>query len=116
MTPRLIEKLKALGFTVNYNNIGLGRTFFITEPYVAGARGNYYDTEAGAWLEISKWVASPEGMKATMADKVRWLLGNGRRCDIGERTDPDGSQRFFANRERGDSPEAAVHELWLKVP
>lgn len=119
MTPRDIEKLKAIGFTV------------IHEPHTHPSNQNYYQlkpaqgqpdglhlvwvpTEELGWEAHKRYVTSPDGMKATMADKIRF---------IGDMEICQGLSGWTAFKGRGpdtesgegDSTEAAVDALFWKV-
>lgn len=117
-TKREIEKLEAIGYEVitikhlfrkaffaaNLNNdwfcVGGGRTIVTYREF---------KTENAAWDYCSAHAQSPEGMKATMADKVRWLIEHCHDAALVELfrdTSPLGMPK----------PEAAVDALFWKVP
>lgn len=111
MTPRDIEKLKAIGYHVSSDFNGVSTHWFADRGY-HGMPATICDSEAEAWSACKTHAQSPEGLKATMADKVRWLV------DIGVRALPNGhfEARSYLVKVEGASPEAAVDALFWKVP
>lgn len=107
MTPRDIEKLKALGYSFNSNAAGC---------YVL-LNGSVVDHQGGdePWT-VAQDHSQFEGLKATMADKVRWL-------DTSVDIYPDENRTTWVAQitssytyGSGQSPEAAVDALFWKVP
>jgi hypothetical protein len=115
MTPRQIEKLKAIGYDVQPIATGGNKS---TGPSYAPWHSGM--SEAEAWQCAMAHASSPEGMVATMAAKVKWLCGKLYPLSIGCWKV---NKRFvFAatvgveTGPQADSPEAAVHALWEAVP
>lgn len=136
MTPRDIEKLKAIGYTVR-KVLDLGWDGFTPAANRAiqeetwedggdiGDGDDFFASEEAAWQGCLAHAQSPEGLKATMADKVRWLLANGETTFTGsgrfEMSGPHDDGFHATCRQaigifRADSPEAAVDALFWKVP
>lgn len=105
MTPRDIEKLKAIGYHFD------GR--YVTWPGCAPVRS---PGKLDVWKACKTHAQSSEGLKATMADKVQFLS----RQEVLVIQGTDGlwtTHRFGRAAEQtfGPSPEAAVDTLFWKV-
>lgn len=107
LTARDIEKLKALGLRIQGAPQG-PRQAEMTQA----------EMELQQWADIKECVQS-SWLKATMADKVRWLNDQTSRAVIIEKV----RSRYQADAmlnpcvsADGDSPEAAVDALFWKVP
>lgn len=111
-TPRDIEKLRAIGHEVRASNLKTPGAAF--RGKVPGKGAFYRNSETEAWDGCKAYAQSPEGMKATMADKVRWLGP----IEFGW-WKPLTEKRWVARNAMrsaiGDSPEAAVDALFWKV-
>lgn len=119
-SSRDIGKLKAIGYTVYRNHAGSYNWYPVGSQEGLAAP----PTEGEAWKFSKAHAQSPEGMKATMADKVRWLnVEFGKTGHIGAVViaGPYGDGHFAASHQlsgqhEADSPEAAVDALFWKVP
>jgi predicted NUDIX family NTP pyrophosphohydrolase len=89
MTPREVEKLRAIGYRVERNGV-------LNLLVVSGPGALFLEkTEEGGWETCKAHAQSPEGRKATMAAKVDWLLANGHEfCINGVLTDGDSADFF----------------------
>lgn len=124
VTPRQREKLEALGFRS-------------VQPSVAGGAGKVevplafrsccddgsiswfpdsHNDEAAAWAQAMAMVRSPEGLKATMADKVRWLNDQRVRVMFQLSIYAPHEGPYWTNSETARAPEVAVDALFWKVP
>lgn len=79
--------------------------------------GEVFTTEEEAWERCKSYTRSEEGMKATMADKVRWLRDNGHTIVFGNErvhvtSDSYGLIEFADQR----SPEVVADDMFWKVP
>lgn len=106
--PRDIEKLRAIGYTWTPTEVSLhGRR---VGDYIMGGKDPASAAKAHG--------QSPEGMKATMADKVRWLCEQRPRL-LYFNANINGfkaSETHESREETAASPEAAVDVLFWKVP
>jgi len=119
LSPRMIEKLEAIGYQistpptteVHFHGRRIG-------DYIMGARHTPDLGRQRAWKGALIHAESLEGMKITMADKVRWLSTTFPGFMVTVRTvDGKFNARVVEFRIAGaDSPEAAVHALWESVP
>lgn len=137
ISARTIEKLKAIGYTV----IGRGGNWVIYNhnglTTNGGADLKSTGSEESAYRVSREHAQSPSGMKATMADKVRWLqtaeipglrirhldapypvAGQPGRWAIHAHTTVVSADLVHTGDEYGEgaSPEAAVDALFWKVP
>lgn len=127
MTPREIEKLQAIGYNFTqykWGHIWLpprGARPLVDKEFNFGI----VDAESGS-LDMAKAHAqSAEGLKATMADKVRYINEKHLRGVLVEPVWEDGDSDFYAtltrqdgrgkHTEGGQSPEAAVDALFWAV-
>lgn len=119
MTPRDIEKLEAIGYEVKDPRNGIwsvhGHCFDNLEDY------HLASSQEEGWRDCKDDAQSPEGMKATMADKVRWLTQTRDHYFVIEWMATDMWLASVGVGERlildtGDSPETAVDTLFWKVP
>lgn len=118
LTPRQIEKLEAIGYEI---------TLPATEIHFRGRRVGDYVMGAAhladlgrqrAWKGAMNHASSDEGMKITMADKVRWLSTTFAGFMVTVRSVGGKFHARVAEIRIGDadSPEAAVHALWVNAP
>lgn len=119
MTPRDIEKLKAIGIREAWQE---HTHYFIGFPgpkkawTTEWAAHQSTHSKDDAVAEAKAYVQSPEGMRATMADKVRFL------GTLIVQAPANGLPWYAARFEplvpmgTGESPEAAVDALFWKVP
>lgn len=113
MTPRDIEKLKAIGYDLTSLLRAEYRRILVNGDDAPHGEG---------WDAAKAHSRSPEGLKATMADKVRWLAENeehGAGVLISAWSDTKFSAEFDhgdSEFEQGGSPEAAVDALFWRVP
>lgn len=116
VSERDIEKMRDIGYHVDEEHLGDGDKVAIADrgyhgmPATIMANGD--DDVADAWASCKAHAQSPEGMKATMADKVRWLHERWNYAIESSRH----HGRFRFGDGEGDSPESAVDALFWKVP
>lgn len=112
VSSRDMEKLKAIGYTAN--RTGTGK--FVVSRQWGEPGGEYlggrFDTEEIAF-RAAQIHSQTDGLKATMADKVRLL------SSVQVYTLVIASGKWFATRNdtegEGDTPEVAVDTLFWKV-
>lgn len=132
VSEREIEKLKAIGLVQRLEDV-VGpsdpqeRVRWLARPRPIRQH------DPGTWDGLKEWAQSPEGLKATMAAKVRWLcahkelgygltVGGGRAIAarfVATYNNSDGySPDYYKQVATApcDSPEAAVDALFWKVP
>lgn len=135
VTSRDIEKLEAIGYHVDDEPLGDGDRVAIADRGYQGMPATIFangeDNVAEAWAACKAHSQSPEGMVATMADKVRFIEGikdragfpsgvfvypyqNGHRAE--HVPSPHSTMSGSGYMGEGESPEVAVHALWEKVP
>lgn len=113
MTPRDIEKLQAIGYTVPFD--GVAYDCFLQGEDILEHRD--WEFEHMAWGACKAHAQSPDGMKATMAEKVRFIGRVVIRAPVKGVNNWDAWQDEPDDIEaEGDSPEAAVDALFWKVP
>lgn len=132
MMPRDIEKLEALGYEVVSSRgrasdcswvacepVWLGKLAKNPSGHIAWIHGR--TNQAEGWDACKAHAQSPDGLKATMADKVRWLIEPTRFPSALHQLCLNGRHfAFFGalgdEADGYDSPEAAVDALFWKVP
>lgn len=119
VTPRLQDKLQALGYGTGKLKAMRDSGLFISEGNGMNLRHDQYymgKDESKAWSACLAHCSSKSGMRETMAAKVRLILLSGYDLHVQQ----DGEAFTAWTREAQDcsscpSPEAAVHALWPAV-
>ncbi len=146
MTPRDIEKLKALLYEVKRESARSGpywtatrqqgsvrAAFMFTHPTSGAMAHQRFQSEDEAWAQCMEH--AKRHPMTTMADKVRWILDNeGMFSLCAYSTDGGEEKGYFAEmpdirhpavvqrwkgvraRGQGPAPEVAVDDLFWKVP
>lgn len=112
ISSRDIEKLKAIGYVERDDG-------WLQNNGLPGETREWSPGIKDRWGQAKAHAQSPEGMKATMADKVRWLLQHGRLdlTDVSISLYPWGTLRKHISIGADPKmPEAAVDALFWRVP
>lgn len=122
MSPRDVEKLRAIGFDVKQSPENPGHWIYTVESFPSGGK-TWCNPKQETASEILAWEKCREladDLRATMADKVRWLAR--QRLEgitiwyITNHPEKWGAAHSKELMAQGPSPETALDELFWSVP